>query len=220
MTKLRACRGGGECAEGSGLREVGIRGEFLDELVPFLHADFIDGFRAVGDVEDGRQGAVSFVLDDLLDGFGGDCGGFGQVDAGDLKGVEEQAGAFGVEIAVGDALGDERDGTLDGGTVLERGEIEVGVDVGVGGERLGLARGVVVEAEGLAAEAFAAAAVAVGENVAALEVLNVWLWHETPTPGEVCKVRTDKELSLDLGSPDGREHRSVGSSSDLRITLI
>ncbi len=194
---------------------------FIDagaELAKFLELDLSEGLGAVFQVEYGSEGAVGFVLDDLLDCFDGIWRGFWQVDAGDLKRVEEQAGAFGIEGLAGDALRDKADGRLDRGAVFEGGQLEVGVGFV---DDFGLAGCVVVVAEGFAAQAFAAAAVSVGEDVAALEVFGLWLWHdETPTPGKVCKVRTDKELSLDLVSPDGREHRSVGSSSDLTLTLI
>jgi hypothetical protein len=52
---------------------------------------------------------------------------FGEVEAGDLEAVEEQAGSFGVEVVGGDALEDEADGGLDGRAVLGHGEVEAGV---------------------------------------------------------------------------------------------
>jgi hypothetical protein len=77
-----------------------------------------------------------------------------------------------------DALEDDADGGLDGGTVLGQGELEAGVGVAVEvGRGFGAAGGVVVVAEVLVAEAFAAAAVSVGEDVAALEVLDFGVWH-------------------------------------------
>ena len=58
---------------------------------------------------------------------------------------------------------------------------------------------VVVVAEVFVAEALASAAVAVGEDVPALVVFGLDLWHEWgPPPPKVCKVRTDKDLSLDF----------------------
>ena len=51
----------------------------------------------------------------------GVLGGFGEVAAGDLEGVEEEAGAAGVELVAGDALDDEAEGVLDGGAVLGEG---------------------------------------------------------------------------------------------------
>jgi hypothetical protein len=92
-----------------------------------------------------------------------------------LERVEEQAGAFRVEAAGGDALQDDADGGLDRRTIFGDGELETGVEhfgfhfgtaTAVFGR--GAAGGVVVVAEGLAAEAAGAAAVAVGEDVTAL----------------------------------------------------
>jgi hypothetical protein len=62
-------------------------------------------------------------LVDCVDGFGGvrfGAGGrgLGQVEAGDLEAVEEQAGAAGVDVVGGNALEDFADGVLDGGAVL------------------------------------------------------------------------------------------------------
>jgi len=51
-------------------------------------------------------------------------GGFGQVKAGDLQAVEEQAGAAGVDVVGGDALEDFADGVLDGGAVFGVGDVE------------------------------------------------------------------------------------------------
>jgi hypothetical protein len=44
--------------------------------------------------------------------------GFGEVEAGDLEAVEEEAGAAGVDVVGGDTLQDLADGGLDGGAVL------------------------------------------------------------------------------------------------------
>lgn len=66
------------------------------------------------------------VVDDFVDrlrGFGLGIG-FGQVDAGGLEAVEEDAGAAGVQGAGGEVLNDEADGELDGGTVLGHGQIQ------------------------------------------------------------------------------------------------
>jgi hypothetical protein len=129
---------------------------------------------------DGGEGAVGGVLEDLVYGFevvGG--GGFGEVGGGDLERVEEEAGAFGVEQTGGDALDDDADGGLDGAAVLGERELEGG-DEGWGG--FGFAGGVVEVAEGLAAEALAAAAVAVGEDVTALEGLVEFGGHGGVSP--------------------------------------
>jgi hypothetical protein len=73
------------------------------------------GEGAVGGVEGdlfyGLWGGLRWGL-----GFGG--GVFGEVGAGDLEGVEEQAGAAGIEVVGGEALDDLADGVLDGGAVF------------------------------------------------------------------------------------------------------
>ena len=97
-------------------------------------------------------------------------GGAGQVDAGDLEAVEEEAGAFAVDFVAGDAAQDLADGGLDGGAVLGEGEVELGL-AGAAAARVfdRAAAGVVVVTKFFLGEACAAAAVAVGEDVAALE---------------------------------------------------
>ncbi len=93
----------------------------------------------------------------------------GQVERGDLEAVEEEAGAARVDLVAGDTLEDFADGELDGGPVFGEGEVEGGFCWRRGrGARDGFAGFVVVEAELLVAEGLGAAAVAVGENVAAL----------------------------------------------------
>ena len=120
------------------------------------------------------------VVGDLGDDLGGLFArvGFGQVEAGDLEAVEEQAGAARVDVIGGDAAQNFADGLLDGGAVLGVGEGEAGLAaVASGGVLDGAARRVVVVAEELAlvraafgaADGWAAAAAAVGEDVAALE---------------------------------------------------
>ncbi|HWW98838.1 MAG TPA: hypothetical protein VNY74_14130 [Edaphobacter sp.] len=111
-------------------------------------------------------------------GCGGFCGlGFGEVEAGDLEAVEEEAGAAGVDVVGGDALQDLADGGLDGGAVFGQGQVEGGAAAAalawVGDW---LSRGVVVVAELLLAEAGARAAVAVGEDVAALVLFRCFGW--------------------------------------------
>jgi len=118
---------------------------------------------------------------------------FGEVGAGDLESVEEESSAFGVECFEGDALEDLTDGDLDGGAVLGRGEVELGVGVGAGAlvERLGAAEsagGVVVVAELLLAQGWAAAAVSLGEDVSALVA---WFGHVGPLPGFGAKSSKD-----------------------------
>ena len=87
--------------------------------------------------------------------------------------VTERVGAFEVDGVVADAAGELEEGELDGGTVLERGNVEDGVGaseeefgVGDGGRRRAVV-GVVEVAELLAAQAGRAAAVAKGVDVAA-----------------------------------------------------
>jgi len=128
---------------------------------------------------------VGGVVDDFVDGIGGTSFGvgLGEVDAGDLKAVEEDSGAARVERAGGEVLEDETDGELDGGAVLREWEGKAahpvflrkprvghpGQPAGAVGICGGAAGGVVVVAEVFVAQAGAAAAAAVGEEVAALE---------------------------------------------------
>ena len=168
--------------DGSGIqRLVGFVGFWLCAgfHVPLFHYDFLEGFLACrrDDLVDGGEGLILVVDGDLLDGFWRRRGGFGEIERGDLEAVEEEAGAFGVEAATGNALQDESDAGLDGGTVFGQGQLEGGEDVAVSGRRFWAAGGVVVVAEVLVAERFAAAAVSVGEDVAALEVLDFGVWH-------------------------------------------
>jgi hypothetical protein len=94
--------------------------------------------------------------------------GFGEVEAGDLEAVEEEAGAAGVDVVGGDALEDLADGGLDSGAVFGQRQMEGGA-AAAAPARVGdgFAGGVVVVAELFLAEAGAGAAVAVGEDVAA-----------------------------------------------------
>ncbi len=143
--------------------------------------EFEGAFGPVG-AEFGGRGdeAVFGVMGDLGDDLGGRLGGvwFGQVEAGDLEAVEEQAGAAGVDVVGGDAAEDFSDGLLDRGTVLGVGEGEAGLAAVASGGVLDGAAGVVVEvAEGRirlratfgTVHGWAAAAAAVGKDVAALE---------------------------------------------------
>ncbi|WP_148103871.1 hypothetical protein [Edaphobacter aggregans] len=113
--------------------------------------------------------------------FAGGFGVAGQVGAGDLQAVEEEAGAAGVDFVAGDAAEDFADGELDGGAVFGHGEVEEG---GAGGALAWIldraAGGVVVVAEVFSAQAWAAAAVAVGEDVAALVAF--WFGHDGYSP--------------------------------------
>jgi len=120
--------------------------------------------------EDAEGGVDGDLFDGL--GFAGGFGvglDFGEVEAGDLEAVEEEAGAAGVDVVGGDALEDLADGSLDRGAVFGEWQVEGGAAAAalawVGD---GFARGVVVVAELFLAKAWAGAAVAVGEDVAAL----------------------------------------------------
>jgi hypothetical protein len=143
--------------------------EFFKE--EFCGAFFAEAF----DGGCGSKGAEGGVFGDLgdHDGLGSLGIGFWKDESGGLEAVEEQAGAARVEVVGGDALEDLREGELDAGAVGElicAGE-EEGAEAGFA--RSGVfdraTRGVVVVAEGLVAEAGAAATVAVGEDVAAAE---------------------------------------------------
>jgi len=124
--------------------------------------------------EDAEAGVGGDLFYDLVCGFGFGGGfggglGLGQVEAGDLEAVEEEAGAARVDDVGGDALEDLTDGGLDGGAVLWQGQVEGGAAAAalfwVGD---GFSGRVVVVTEFFLAEAWAGAAASVGEDVAAL----------------------------------------------------
>ncbi|HTD95536.1 MAG TPA: hypothetical protein VK627_01350 [Edaphobacter sp.] len=143
---------------------------------------------------EGAEGGVGFdVFDEggfrafeaglAVAGGAGGLGVAGQVEAGDLEAVEQEAGALGVDLVGGDAEQDLADGDLDGGAVLGHGEGEVGLAGAAVGEVLdGAAGGVVVVAKLFVAKAWAAATVALGEDVAALEALG-GVGHDGIPPG-------------------------------------
>ncbi len=140
----------------------------------FREAALIAVFRAYfggcGEETECRVGDDLFNLNDFATRF---CGGR-QVDRGDLETVEEEAGAFGVDPVGGDAAEDVSDGALDAAAIVGVGQVEVewGLRlVSSVGVLCGAACGVVVVTKFFAAEAWAAAAVSVGEDVAALEAL-------------------------------------------------
>jgi hypothetical protein len=124
------------------------------------------------DLGAGSDRAEDGIGDDLFDeggGFGG-AGLFGEVEAGDLEAIEEEAGPFGVDLVAGDAAEDLADGVLDGGAVFGQREVEVGLTAAaVAWIFDGAAGGVVVVTKFFMAQAWAAAAAAVDEDVAALE---------------------------------------------------
>ncbi len=117
---------------------------------------------------------------------------FGEVEAGDLQAVEEEAGAAGVDVVGGDALEDLADGGLDGGAVFGERQVEGGASAAalfwIGG---GSSGGVVVVAELFGAEARALAAMAVGEDVAALVLF--FRLHSGPPPGGVLWAKSSED---------------------------
>src|ERR1017187_4983721 len=101
---------------------------------------------------------------------GGEAGFAGQEAGDDAKIGDEAAGAGVIEVVGGDAAEDERGGEQGGDAVLDEGEGEGlgGVEVAeLAGSGCGATAGVVVEAEVLPGEGGRAAAVSVGEHVAA-----------------------------------------------------
>jgi hypothetical protein len=100
---------------------------------------------------------------------------FGQVEAGDLKTVEEEASAAWINVVGGDAAQDFADGMLDGGAVLGVVHVE-GRAAALALARVGdgAAGGVVVVTELLVTEAGADAAASVGEDVATLVLFGGW----------------------------------------------
>jgi hypothetical protein len=139
-------------------RDAALGLEFLDSCWGSERAEL----RVFGDLldEEGRIGVERLL---------------GQGDDGGLEAVEQQAGAARVEVVGGDALQHQRDGVQDAAAVGElvgAGERE-GATTGLarGGVLDGAARGVVLVAELLPAQAGRGAAVAVGEDVAAAEAL-------------------------------------------------
>lgn len=112
-------------------------------------------------------------LGDGLDGFVAGTG-FGQVMAGDLEAVEEEAGAARVDFVGGDLLENFGEALLDGAAVFRVGQRKAGTAALAGGSVLDGAAAVVVEVAEVfvtagAAQGRAAAAAAVGEDVTALE---------------------------------------------------
>ena len=171
----------------------GLLGGVFIVLGPLFEEDGFEGFFAGGFLEFRLRGygAVGFVEGHFFDGFGGlgSLGGFGEVGAGDLEGVEEESGAAGVDLVEGDALDDLADGGLDGAAVLGEWQVEGGLQTSAFAEVFHRAAGlVVVIAEMFSTEGARAAAVAVGEDVAALVDGCFWCefdWHVlgTPIPG-------------------------------------
>ncbi len=75
------------------------------------------GFAEFGGWGEGSQFGVGGGFFDDFDGLGFGVavgGGLGEVEAGDLEAVEEEAGAAGVDVVGGDALEHLSDGVLNG----------------------------------------------------------------------------------------------------------
>jgi hypothetical protein len=87
-----------------------------------------------------------------------------EVGGGYLQAVEEDGASFVVDVSAGEAAEDVVEGNLDGGAVVDAGE---GEGAGASGAGAFAAGAGVVVAEVLAAEGGRAAAVSVGEDVAA-----------------------------------------------------
>ena len=118
--------------------------KLLIPTIAFLIAEFFEealcgAFWFAGSELGGkREEAVRRVVGDLGDGL---CELFawvgpGQIAAGDLEAVEEQAGPAGVDLVGGDSAKDLADGELDAGAIGEVagvGKDEVGVGAGLGG---------------------------------------------------------------------------------------
>jgi hypothetical protein len=195
-TTVGSFLGGLNCGKGRGLWGGwalfgGFGGGFFDWLSGHDFEEQADGALWVdGDFVDvgfGGQDSQFGVGGDLFYGFGLFglaalfCGlWFGEVEAGDLEAVEEEAGTPRVDVVGGDAAENFDDGGLKAGAVVRvgDGEVEGGLAVSTGSRVLcGFAGGVVVVAEFFAAEADAAAAVAVGEDVSALVAFWFCLGH-------------------------------------------
>jgi len=128
----------------------------------------------VWDFGDGGEVSELVVGGDVFDGLGGglELVEAGEVGAGDLQSVEEDGGAFVVEVSGGESAEDVVEGDLDGGTVVDGLHAE---DAGAAGEWGVLEAGaVMVVAEVLGAQGGRAAAAAVGVDVAA-EVAALWV---------------------------------------------
>jgi hypothetical protein len=187
-TKFRVGGSGADGWPGVGVVPV-LFVQLVEELFDCTHFFcFFYDFGAWG------EEAEAGVEDDLFDRFDGWGVGvlFGEIRARDLQGVEQQAGAAGVDFVGGDAVHDFADGVLDRAAVFRVGQGEGGA-VRLGGFVFpfwgGTAGGVVKITEFFAAQAGAGATAPGGENVTALEALfgvrcggEIGLWHVTPSP--------------------------------------
>ena len=118
----------------SGSCNILFGGEFI-VLGPLFQKDGFEGLFALGAMKFGLGSQVSVLLveGDVFNRFNklSVLGGFGQVGAGDLEGVEEQTGAAWVELVRCYPPKDEADRLLDGGAVFRERQVEGGVRVGV-----------------------------------------------------------------------------------------
>ena len=182
----------------------GVFGPLLGEDLFKIFVAFFAGGEVLGD----GDGALFGVFYDVFHGGGG-VGLFflaAEVAAGYLEAVEEEAGSFGVEVVGGEADQDLGDGGLDGASVFGVGESEGSSLIQLCMASLGVlfwdwaAKIVVVVAEVFTAERGRAAAMAAGQDVAALETLWCGACHVCGPPRAFwCKVFTTLRLGLDFG---------------------
>jgi hypothetical protein len=160
------------------------------------------------DFDFGCEGTVNGIEGDLFDGldFSRSAAGqdFGEVEAGDLKAVEEEAGTAGIDVVGGDAAENFADGVLDGAAVFGQWEVEVCTTAAALAWVFdGATRGVVVVTKFFVTEADAAAAASVGEDVATLEAcfgLDVGVVHGgTPLPIKIAQSIQKKRPASVLG---------------------
>jgi hypothetical protein len=179
-------------------------GFFLLEPVQELAHDAARAL-GLGELGLGGEEALFGVGGDLFYGLRGFFAGIarrlgglaGEVVAGYLEAVEEETGSLGVDLIVGDAEEDLADGELDGGAVFGHGEVE-GVAVFAGARVRDRAAGGVVVAKVFLAQAWAAAAVAVGEDVAALVAF--WLGHLGTPPWCTFGLKVFERCGLGMDS--------------------
>ncbi len=185
---------------------------------PLLHEDVFEGLLVL-EVEDGSDGTVDGVEDELFDGGGALGFGFGfggrQVAAGDLQAVEEQAGAARVERVGGEAGEDFGDGELDGGAVFQIAHEEGFLPGAAFAEVFHRPAILVVKiAKFFLFECGRAATAAGSEDVAALEA-GFCGGHAWGTPWPFSgKILMELELRVDL---EGDESQAWSRASDLYL---
>jgi hypothetical protein len=183
---------------------------FFGKLLP-RHSEELgdDAGAVVFDFDFGRERAMDGIDDDLFDklGFDGSAA-VGQdlweIEAGDLKAVEEQAGAAWVDVIGGNTAEDLADGLLDGAAVFGMREVEVGAAAAALAWVFdGATRGVVVITKFFVTETGAATAASVGEDVAALKAffgLDFVVVHGgTPLPIKIAQSIQKKRPASVLG---------------------